>query len=64
MIDISQYFYLSDVSDKIDSLTAEAARTRGQKDKKQLLTEAQGLADAYEKHIGLPSDKHLFNKIT
>ena len=39
---------LTDVVNKIDDLVEQAHKTKGRKDKKLILTEAQKLADAFQ----------------
>lgn len=47
---IKDFEYLSLIIEKIDDLVFQASKTRGKKEKKILLTEAQALADAYQEY--------------
>jgi hypothetical protein len=53
---------LPSVVERIDILVSEATKTRGKKEKKALLSEAQTLADAYQDHCERGgNDKKQFN---
>lgn len=61
---LEPFGYLSDAAEEIDRLIAEAGRTRGRKEKHELLVKAQALADAYQVHCSKGgNDKKLFNQI-
>lgn len=61
---LTPFGYLSDAADEVDRLIAEAGRTRGRKEKHELLVKAQALADAYQSHCtDNGNDKKQFNQI-
>lgn len=63
-MNFDSFEYISDVPAKIESLIEEANRTRGRKEKRKLLKEAQELADQYQKHCEAGgNDKKQFNTI-
>lgn len=47
---INQFDTLHDALLHIDSLVEQADHTKGRKEKRELLTEAQTLADDYQRH--------------
>lgn len=61
---LAVFDYLSDAPLEVDRLIEEAGRTRGRKEKHELLVKAQALADAYQEHCSKGgNDKKLFNQI-
>jgi len=47
---LKEFETLPDVIHKIDNLTEQANKVKSKVEKRQLLTEAQKLADAYQEH--------------
>lgn len=47
---LDNFEFIDDAAEKVDKLVEQAERTKGKIEKRKLLTEAQNLADAYQKH--------------
>lgn len=47
---LEEFEWVGDAVEKIDNLVEQAGKTRGKKEKRKLLEQAQALADAFQRY--------------